>query len=67
MYSPVLWASVINSIRSLGVETMLFIGPGKALANLARRDSKLVGWADSIDIGTVATGEDFQRAKEMFA
>lgn len=50
-----------------------FMGPGKALGNLARRDQERGHWKGEVDrtggaveIGSVATAEDLQRVRNMF-
>jgi len=40
---PVRWSTCINSLPTThGIRRLVFLGPGQALANLARRDHKLL-------------------------
>ncbi|GAA5907956.1 ACP S-malonyltransferase [Sporobolomyces salmoneus] len=40
---PVRWSTCINTLPTLhGIRRLVFLGPGQALANLARRDHKLL-------------------------
>lgn len=41
---PVVWSDCIKYLRSRGVEHSIFIGPGRALANLAKREGQAGGW-----------------------
>lgn len=59
---PVRWSHCIDSLPSYGVERLVFLGPGKALANLARRDAKAKG----LEIVSVAMGDDLEMVKDIF-
>lgn len=67
IHKPVLWSSAMNVMRDQGVSRFIFIGPGKALANLARKEQKNGIWKDWKDVkfGTVATEECMKKASEL--
>lgn len=41
---PVVWSDCIEYLRKEQVKNSIFIGPGRALANLARREGQMGGW-----------------------
>ncbi len=53
---PVLWARSMKTLRELGVERLLEIGPGKVLAGLQKRIDREV---EVVNIGTVADLKSF--------
>jgi acyl transferase domain-containing protein len=56
--APVQWSSALELMRNKGVKRFIFVGPGKALANLARKEVKTGNWRQEeggLQIGTVAT------------
>ncbi|GAA5895114.1 hypothetical protein JCM5296_000884 [Sporobolomyces johnsonii] len=58
---PVRWSTCINSLPDThGIRRLVFLGPGQALANLARRDHKLLKEARA-----ALKGEDGEGVKEM--
>ncbi|GAA5955213.1 hypothetical protein JCM21900_002240 [Sporobolomyces salmonicolor] len=58
---PVRWSTCINSLPDThGIRRLVFLGPGQALANLARRDHKLLKEARA-----ALRGEDGEGVKEM--
>lgn len=68
---PVRWSTCLSSLRTAGISQLVFFGPGKALANLARKDlasleqDKLP--ADRTEVLSVATQEDMQSVKSVWA
>lgn len=72
IHKPVLWSSALNVMRDQGVRRFIFVGPGKALANLARKERKSGIWKDwngqdgeEVQFGTVATEECMRDTSEM--
>lgn len=67
IHKPVLWSSALDVMREQGVTRYVFVGPGKALANLARKEHKTGRWTgwDELEIGTVATEGCMQEAAEL--
>ncbi|BGP12851.1 hypothetical protein JCM10213_005224 [Rhodosporidiobolus nylandii] len=78
---PVRWSTCLSSLPTQhGVKRLIFLGPGQALANLARRDAKLVkeaevavgkrseddGEEQDTEVISVATENDMQRLKERW-
>jgi [acyl-carrier-protein] S-malonyltransferase len=68
---PVRWSSALDTLRANGVTEMLFIGPGRALGNLAKREVEKGYWADGngnrdkLEVSAVATEEDLRRVSEL--
>lgn len=67
IHKPVLWSSALDVMRDQGVSRFIFVGPGKALANLARKEQKSGKWRDwkELEIGTVATEECMRNTSEL--
>ncbi|GAA6047848.1 hypothetical protein JCM3770_004672 [Rhodotorula araucariae] len=74
---PVRWSSCLSSLPTThGVRRLIFLGPGQALANLARRDAKLLKEAeiaagaardgDETEVLSVATEKDMERLRETW-
>jgi len=67
--APVQWSSALEVMRSEGgVKRFIFVGPGKALANLAKKEVKSGNWRkykDELEIGTVATEKCMLETSEM--
>jgi malonyl CoA-acyl carrier protein transacylase len=68
IHKPVLWASALDVMKNEGgVTRFVYIGPGRALANLANKELKNGRWKDSkedIEIIPVATMKDFEECAE---
>lgn len=67
VHKPVLWASALDVMKEQGVTRFVYIGPGRALANLANKELKNGRWKDSredIEIIPVATIKDFEECAE---
>ena len=67
VHKPVLWSPALEVMREKGVERFVYIGPGKALANLAKKESKTgiwKGWKE-LEIASVASPKDFEETSEM--
>lgn len=61
---PVRWSDCLETLKKENVNRLVFLGPGKALANLARRDlGKEEG--EKAEVVSVATDEDLASLKEM--
>lgn len=68
IHAPVLWSSALDKMKNEhGVKRFIFVGPGKALANLARKEMKSGTWKgeDGLEIGTVATEECMRNTSEL--
>lgn len=68
IHKPVLWAPAMDIMRSAGVSRFVYIGPGKALANLAKKECKTGNWQeyeDQLQIASVATMKDLSDVKEL--
>lgn len=69
IHAPVLWSSALDKMKTQeGVERFIFVGPGKALANLARKEIKSGNWKEDgerLEIGTVATQECMDLTSEL--
>ncbi|GAA6035214.1 hypothetical protein JCM8097_006423 [Rhodosporidiobolus ruineniae] len=75
---PVRWSTCLSAVTAQhGIRRLVFLGPGQALANLARRDAKLVKEAevaagkerveeDDVEVISVATGKDMDQLKERW-
>ena len=50
LYKPVLWTSIVQKMKSSGVEKLIEAGPGKILAGLARRIDKSLTGSAIIDV-----------------
>ena len=50
LYKPVLWTSIVQEMKSSGVEKLIEAGPGKVLAELARRIDKSLTGSAIIDV-----------------
>lgn len=66
IHKPVLWQPALDVMRNAGVERYVFIGPGKALANLARKEARTGTWKDweELEIASVATLDDLKDLRE---
>ena len=49
LYKPVLWTSIVQKMKSSGVEKLIEAGPGKVLAGLSRRIDKSLSGSAIID------------------
>jgi len=49
LYTPVLWTSIVQRMKSSGVEKLIETGPGKVLAGLTRRIDKSLSGSAIID------------------
>ena len=68
IYKPVLWAPALDVMRKHGVSRFVFIGPGKALANMAKKECNSGRWQalrDQLQIASVATLKDLQDVSEL--
>lgn len=68
IHKPVLWQPALDVMKDEGkVERFIFVGPGKALANLAKKEARTGTWKDwkGLEIASVATLKDLQEVKEM--
>ncbi|KAH8920337.1 FabD/lysophospholipase-like protein, partial [Atractiella rhizophila] len=60
---PVQWTSALNYLRKEGCERMVYIGPGKALSNMARKEIQRGIWeankeGEATEIASLATEHD---------
>ena len=53
LYKPVLWTSIVQRMKSSGVEKLIEAGPGKVLAGLTRRIDKSLSGSAIIDVITL--------------
>ncbi|KAH9818077.1 acyl transferase/acyl hydrolase/lysophospholipase [Melampsora americana] len=63
--SPVMWSTTVAGMpkSNLGVDTLVFVGPGKALANLCRKEIP-----DGIkSVSSLATAHDFETLAQELA
>jgi len=70
IFTPVKWFDCQNFLISNGVERFVFLGPGKALANMSRKEVERGVWkgderGEKLEIETVATLDDLERLKEL--
>ncbi|GAA5832858.1 hypothetical protein JCM11251_000507 [Rhodosporidiobolus azoricus] len=73
---PVRWSTCLASLPAQhGIKRLLFLGPGQALANLARRDARLVKEAEEAagkeaqeetEVISVATEKDMEKLQERW-
>lgn len=67
---PVRWSYSLATLRRTDAKRLIFLGPGKALANLARRDatdlSETTGSEEKPDVLSVATESDLGRLKAIW-
>ncbi|BGO96621.1 Malonyl CoA-acyl carrier protein transacylase [Rhodotorula toruloides ATCC 204091] len=70
---PVRWSSCLSNLAEKhAVRRMVFLGPGQALANLARRDAKALKEArgekegEETEVVSVATEADMERLRDMW-
>jgi len=74
---PVRWSTCINTLPTThGIQRLVFLGPGQALANLARRDHKLLKEAREAsqqdreeletEVVSVATEKDMDKLVEVW-
>lgn len=73
---PVRWSTCLSTLRTAGIDRLMFLGPGKALANLARRDliqtakqrASETGVQEEVrtQVVSVATEEDLVRVRQMW-
>lgn len=66
IHKPVLWQPALDVMRDAGVERYVFIGPGKALANLARKEARTGSWKHlkELEVASVATLDDLKDLRE---
>ena len=63
LYKPVLWTSIVQKMKSSGVEKLIEAGPGKVLAGLTRRIDKSLTGSAIIDVTTLkSTIEEISNA-----
>ena len=63
LYKPVLWTSIVQEMKNLGVEKLIEAGPGKVLAGLTRRIDKSLTGSAIIDVTTLkSTIEEISNA-----
>jgi len=63
LYKPVLWTSIVQKMKSSGVEKLIEAGPGKVLAGLTRRIDKSLTGSAIIDVITLkSTIEEISNA-----
>ena len=63
LYKPVLWTSIVQKMKSSGVEKLIEAGPGKVLAGLTRRIDKSLTGSAIIDVKTLkSTIEEISNA-----
>jgi len=63
LYKPVLWTSIVQKMKSSGVEKLIEAGPGKVLAGLTRRIDKSLSGSAIIDVTTLkSTIEEISNA-----
>jgi len=55
LYKPVLWTSIVQKMKSSGVEKLIEAGPGKVLAGLSRRIDKSLSGSAIIDTTSLRT------------
>ena len=67
VHKPVLWAPGLEVMREKGVERYVYIGPGKALANLAKKEYNTGNWKGwkEVEVASVATSKDFEETSEL--
>jgi len=53
LHKPVLWTSIVQKMKSSGVEKLIEAGPGKVLAGLTRRIDKSLSSSAIIDTSTL--------------
>lgn len=68
IHKPVLWQPALDVMRDAGVERYVFIGPGKALANLARKEARTGTWKNwkELEVASVATLDDLKDLHEVY-
>lgn len=68
--TPVRWSTVLSTLRTSPVKRLIFVGPGKALRNLAAKDllpferEKEIG--DRMEVMSAATLEDMQQIQSLY-
>ena len=63
LYKPVLWTSIVQEMKSSGVEKLIEAGPGRVLAGLTRRIDKSLTGSAIIDVTTLkSTIEEISNA-----
>ena len=63
LYKPVLWTSIVQEMKNLGVEKLIEAGPGKVLAGLTRRIDKSLTGSAIIDVTSLkSTIEEISNA-----
>jgi [acyl-carrier-protein] S-malonyltransferase len=63
LHKPVLWTSIVQKMKSSGVEKLIEAGPGKVLAGLTRRIDKSLSGSAIIDVTTLkSTIEEISNA-----
>ena len=63
LYKPVLWTSIVQEMKSSGVEKLIEAGPGKVLAGLTRRIDKSLSGSAIIDVTSLkSTIEEISNA-----
>ncbi|KAM0755777.1 FabD/lysophospholipase-like protein [Meredithblackwellia eburnea MCA 4105] len=63
---PVRWSYCLATLRASEAERLIFLGPGKALANLARRDAVAARAEDTFDVQSVATDADLAVVRKLW-
>ncbi|HBW84871.1 MAG: [acyl-carrier-protein] S-malonyltransferase [Gammaproteobacteria bacterium] len=49
LYNPVLWVDCVKTVRAMGVQNLIEVGPGKVLSGLVKRIAPELGCAGSED------------------
>jgi len=63
LHKPVLWTSIVQEMKSSGVEKLIEAGPGKVLAGLTRRIDKSLSGSAIIDVTSLkSTIEEISNA-----
>jgi len=63
LHKPVLWSSIVQKMKSSGVEKLIEAGPGKVLTGLTRRIDKSLNGSAIIDVTTLkSTIEEISNA-----
>ena len=63
LHKPVLWTSIVQKMKSSGVEKLIEAGPGKVLAGLTRRIDKSLSGSAIIDVTSLkSTIEEISNA-----
>ena len=67
LHVPVVWTQALDVMREHGVSRYIFLGPGKALANLAKKECKTGKWKDwsEVQVASVATRQDLEEVARL--